>query len=88
MTSIDKLNLKRLDFIKIDIEGHERFAFEGFSEVAKKCPLIVIELGNGQPDEFLHDLESKYTMEFLNGTHASIEEIKKHDVVNVLIKLK
>jgi FkbM family methyltransferase len=85
---LDSIDLEKIDFIKIDIEGHERFAFKGFSEVAKKCPLIVIELGHGQPDEFLHDLESKYTMEFLNGTHASIEEIKKHDVVNVLIKLK
>jgi hypothetical protein len=27
-------------------------------------------------------------MEFLNGNHATIEEIKKHDVVNILLKNK
>lgn len=85
---LDSIDLDKVDFIKIDIEGHERFAFEGFSEAAKKCPLIVVELGWGQPDEFLIELQDKYIMEFLNGSHASIEEIKKHDVVNVLIKLK
>jgi FkbM family methyltransferase len=85
---LDSIDLDRIDFIKIDIEGHERFAFEGFSEAAKQCPLIVIELGYGQPDYFLEDIESKYTMEFLNGNHATIEEIKKHDVVNILLKNK
>lgn len=85
---LDSIDLDKIDFIKMDIEGHERFAFEGFSEAAKKCPLIVIELGWGQPDEFLIELQNKYTMEFLNGNTATIEEIKKHDVVNVLIKLK
>jgi FkbM family methyltransferase len=85
---LDSINLDRIDFIKMDIEGHERFAFEGFSEAAKKCPLIVVELGYGQPDNFMKDLETKYTMEFLNGTQATIEEIKKHDVVNVLLRLK
>jgi hypothetical protein len=45
-------------------------------------------LGHWQPDYFLQDLESKYIMEFLNGNQASIEEIKKYGVVNILLKLK
>ena len=75
-----------IDFIKIDVEGHERFVFEGFSESAKQCPLIVVELGAGQPDEFLIELKDKYSMEFLNGQEATFEAIKQHDVVNVLLR--
>jgi FkbM family methyltransferase len=85
---LDSIKLDKIDFIKMDIEGHERFAFEGFSEAAKKCPLIIVELGYWQPDYFLQELESKYIMEFLNGNKASIEEIKKYGVVNILLKLK
>lgn len=76
----------RVDFIKMDVEGHERFVFEGFSEEAWKCPLLVVELGAGQPDEFLIELHNKYTMEFLNGEAATFERIKEHDVVNVLLR--
>lgn len=75
-----------IDFIKIDVEGHERFVFEGFPESAKQCPLIVVELGAGQPDEFLIELKNKYSMEFLNGQEATFEAIKQHDVVNVLLR--
>lgn len=85
---LDSLSIDKIDFIKIDIESHESYAFEGFSDMAKQCPLIVIELGYLQPDNFLQDLDAKYIMEFLNGNPATIEEIKKHDVVNVLLKLK
>lgn len=76
----------KIDFIKMDVEGHERFVFEGFSEEAWKCPLLVVELGSGQPDEFLVELNDKYTMEFLNGEQATFERIKQHDVVNVLLR--
>ena len=78
----------KIDFIKMDIEGHERFAFEGFSKAAWECPLLVVELGSGQPDEFLIELNDKYTMEFLNGEAASFERIKQHNVVNVLLRRK
>jgi len=47
---------------------------------------IVVELGSGQPDEFLVELNDKYTMEFLNGEAATFERIKEHDVVNVLLR--
>jgi hypothetical protein len=53
--------------------------------MAKDCPLIVVELGSGQPDEFLVELNNKYEMTFLNGEAASFEKIKEHDVVNVLL---
>lgn len=77
-----------VDFIKIDIENHESFAFEGFSNYAKKCPLIVVELGFKQPDSFLLELKNKYKMEFLNGEKATIDAINQFDVVNVVLKIK
>jgi len=85
---LDSIYNGQIDFIKIDVEGHERFVFEGFSKEAWKCPLIVVELGAGQPDEFLIELNNKYTMEFLNGEKATFERIKQHDVVNVLLRRK
>ena len=83
---LDSVYDGRVDFIKMDVEGHERFVFEGFSEEAWKCPLLVVELGAGQPDEFLISLNDKYTMEFLNGEEATFDRIKQHDVVNVLLR--
>lgn len=83
---LDSVYKDKIDFIKIDVEGHERFVFEGFSDSAKECPLLVVELGSGQPDEFLIELNSKYTMEFLNGEAATFERIKQYDVVNVLLR--
>jgi FkbM family methyltransferase len=86
--TLDSLYDGKIDFIKMDIEGHERFAFEGFSKAAKECPILVVELGSGQPDEFLVELNDKYTMEFLNGEAATFNRIKEHDVVNVLLRRK
>jgi FkbM family methyltransferase len=68
-------NIKRLDsffdepvdFIKMDIEGHEPLAWEGFSQKVKDCPLMVIELGPYQPIEFLKELAENYTMDHING---------------------
>jgi FkbM family methyltransferase len=85
---LDAIYSEKIDFMKIDVEGHERFVFEGFSDEAWKCPLIVVELGWSQPDEFLVELDSRYTMEFLNGEPATFEKIKERDVVNVLLKRK
>ncbi|MRW86853.1 FkbM family methyltransferase [Pseudoduganella sp. FT26W] len=44
MTSIDQLNLKRLDFIKIDIEGMEMEALTGAAQsIEKYKPQLMIE---------------------------------------------
>ena len=44
MTSIDKLNLKRLDFIKIDIEGMEMEALVGGEKTINQFkPILMIE---------------------------------------------
>jgi FkbM family methyltransferase len=83
---LDEVFTDKIDFIKMDIEGHESWAFEGFPESALECPLLVVELGMHQPQKFFDWLEENYVMEFLNGTIATTEEIKKHHVVNVLLK--
>jgi hypothetical protein len=48
--------------------------------------LLVVELGSGQPHEFLVELNELYEMKFLNGEEASFDRIKQHDVVNVLLR--
>ena len=43
--TIDSLNLDRLDFIKMDIEGYEPLAIEGAINTIKKCkPVITLEI--------------------------------------------
>lgn len=45
VTTIDKLDLQRLDFIKIDVEGSHLAVLQGANETIKRChPLIWVEL--------------------------------------------
>lgn len=47
MATIDSLNLKRLDFIKIDVEGHEReVVLGGMESIAAYRPAIIVETIN------------------------------------------
>lgn len=94
--SSEEINIEKLsnifdepvDFIKIDVEGHERFAIEGFGPNVSEFKLMVIELGYGQPDYFMRELENKYHMEFIDGSSATINSIKQFDVVNVVLRKK
>lgn len=48
--TVDSLNLPRLDFAKIDVDGCEQFALEGMRETIARCrPIIFIE--NEIPDK-------------------------------------
>lgn len=79
---------KTPDFIKIDIEGYERFAFEGFGENVLKCPLIVIELGEAHPIPFYNYLTRNYNMTYVGGTPAYSYDIIGHDVINIVLRKK
>jgi FkbM family methyltransferase len=63
MMSIDELGLKRLDFIKIDIEGMEMEALTGASKsIAQFKPQLLIEkIKSNEEDirDFLEDLDYK-----------------------------
>lgn len=44
LITVDSLNLERLDFAKIDVDGCEQFAIEGMRETIMRCrPFIFIE---------------------------------------------
>jgi FkbM family methyltransferase len=44
LISIDELNLNKVDFIKLDLEGYERKAIDGCKETIKRCrPMLLIE---------------------------------------------
>jgi FkbM family methyltransferase len=51
-----------IDFMKIDIEGHESIAWEGFPETAKNCPLVLLELSNDHTKEFVEFIFNDYNV--------------------------
>jgi FkbM family methyltransferase len=57
--TLDELNLPRVDFIKIDIEGMEMEALSGAREtIARYCPILLIEkikTDNRQLEQWLRD---------------------------------
>lgn len=94
--STEEIELKRLsdvyddtpDVIKIDIENYEKFAFEGFSENTLKCPLIIAELGGGQPVSFLNYLTRNYNMYNLAGVKTNAGNVIGEDFVDVILRKK
>jgi len=62
-----------IDFIKIDIEGHESVAWEGFPETAKNCPLILIELSNDHSKEFVEFIFETYDVYDILNNSVSME---------------
>ena len=94
--TVEPVELKRLDsvydetpdFIKIDIEDYESFAFKGFSENTLKCPLIVAELGGGQPVSFLNYLNKNYDLYNMAGLKTYTYNIIGNNAVNIIMKRK
>lgn len=77
-----------VDFIKIDVEGHEELAFEGFGQKVKNCPLIVIELGRRQNPKFLEYLKDNYIMSLLSGEETNLDYINSCQVVDIVLRKK
>ncbi len=71
---------KKIDFIKMDIEGHEPIAMSGMKNILKECNLLLIELGPYHPVEFLSELSEKYFMYRINGDNEI--EISYNDIIS------
>jgi FkbM family methyltransferase len=53
LTTIDSLQLDKLDFIKIDVEGYETLVIDGAINTIKKCrPVIIMEVWKNHNGEF------------------------------------
>jgi len=84
---LDSIDIEDVDFIKMDIEGSEPLAWEGFPENIKNCPLMIAELGYYHPKSFLEELNNKFFMEDLNENNISIKTIlETPHHLNVLLK--
>jgi FkbM family methyltransferase len=59
MTSIDALELERLDFLKLDIEGMEADALRGARATLERCrPIVMAEMFKSNVDELVSLLEA------------------------------
>ncbi|EHR01332.1 FkbM family methyltransferase [Bradyrhizobium sp. WSM471] len=57
--ALDSFEIKELDFIKADVEGHELALLEGAQETLKRCqPAIFIEVGQKRIEQVTFLLES------------------------------
>ncbi len=83
--NIDSLSLEgQLDFIKIDIEGHEPEAFQGMEKTLRKHnPVILIEFSYSclkragfNPNEFSDKLKNKYGYVFTAINNDRLELVK------------
>ena len=83
--TLDSFNIEKIDFIKIDVEGHENEVLEGgINSIKKNMPLMLIEL-----EERHTGIEAKNTIKRLisigydciylkNGTLESYENFNFH----------
>lgn len=70
----EKQALERLDFVKIDVEGHEKYALKGLLNTIKKYkPIIMMEwcdpeaISSFNSDGILDELENYYTIKVLGN---------------------
>ncbi len=64
--TLDDFGLDRLDFVKIDVEGHERAVIDGADATLRRCrPLILIEIaarlltGDTVPEDVIESIRSR-----------------------------
>lgn len=67
LTTIDLLNLDKLDFMKIDVEGYEPLVINGAMNTIKKCkPVIIMEVWKNHYGQFDLDYTKTLFKELLN----------------------
>ena len=84
---LDSFFNEKVDFIKMDIEGSEQLAWEGFPDIVKECPYMIVELGPYHGISFLNELHSKFSFHILDGrtiVPENIMQISPH--MNILLK--
>jgi FkbM family methyltransferase len=82
------MNIKRLDFIKIDVEGHESHAFEGMKYIIEKfMPYILMEFApqsmisrGGDPQKMLDWLFKLYGKAFI-PEHNNKKFLSIYDII-------
>ena len=81
LITIDSLNLEKLDFIKLDVEGYEVKAIEGGLNTIKKLkPVIVLEHWNSHcGDTSLVNVKNTY--KFLLDIGYSVQQISGPDFI-------
>ena len=84
LKTIDSLNLDRIDFIKIDVEGMEGAVIEGAKNTIEKLkPIIFVEVLKSNPDEIhntLSDLGYKIFPMGMNSLAVSKEDSTLKDI--------
>lgn len=67
LITIDSLNLNKLDFMKIDVEGYESLVIKGALETIKKCkPVIIMEVWANHHGSVDMDFTKKTFQELLD----------------------
>lgn len=80
---VEKQNLQKLDFIKIDVEGNEiKTVFGGQKTIQKLKPILMIEIEQRHHKEpvwtFISEIESwDYSANFLNRETLELESLRK-----------
>ena len=87
MLSIDSLKLKRIDFIKIDVEGMEEEVLKGSTiSICRFCPILLIEHIKSDINSLKNFLENKNYEIFLVG--MNILAIHKEDPTLIDVNIK
>jgi FkbM family methyltransferase len=80
---LNKLESRRIDLVKLDIEGHELFALEGFGKAISEIKIIQFEFGGCNIDTKTYFQDFWYffkerNFELYRITRFGVEEIKSY----------
>jgi FkbM family methyltransferase len=79
LITIDSLNLDKIDFIKLDIEGYEILAIRGAIETIKRCkPIITLEVWSSGDNTYDIEFTKEYFKELLDLGYI-VEQIEGPD---------
>ena len=80
--TLDSLNLKDIDFVKIDVDSHEGYLIEGAQNFLKEnSPVILIEnKPNSQKARQLADMPDPFKILTSLG-YTLVEKVSKHDYI-------